>query len=149
MKEKKTLFSNIYVIAAIVLVVITAGLLLVSGPTKGNSPEGVLHRVERAMNKQDIKKLISYSDKDTREMAQYMNLYQLGAIFFNGGEGNDVQYHYIIVSRTDDEENENTRDDIVGLRCLCIEKNSAYDATVVRRETLYFVKENGKWYIRY
>lgn len=143
MDKNKTLFSNVYVIAAVVLAVITAGLILLSGPTKGNSPEGVLNRAEQAMNKHDIKKLITCYDSDTQEMTQYLNSFALNEIFYDANE-EDLQYHYIVVS----EEKDENSDDSIRLNCMLVVENTKDKTSAVQRETLDFVKEDGKWYIR-
>lgn len=145
MSEKKTLFSNVYVIAAIVLAVVTAGLLMVSGPGRGNSPEGVLYRMEKAINKQDMKALLSCYDSEVRQMSGYMNSVQAGALLFGDYDADEVQYHYIVISRTDDE----TDADAASYQCARIVTYKDDGWSEVRRENISFVKEKGKWYIKY
>lgn len=136
--------KNKYVIGSLALVVVCLVLLICAGGSgQGNSPKGVVKKLEHAINSENETKILKCYDSDLKESYQFAKKLapETSLIEELGLKGFKVKYLIESV--------EENPDGTVTVSCFQIATTKKSKTESIAKRTFTTEKINGTWIVRY
>ena len=134
--------KNRFVTGSIVLILVCIVLAVASGGS-GNSPEGTVHKLEKALNSGNEKKILSCYDSDLSMSFKMEKAFDTAASLVKSLGYADGKVKFLVKSVEKDSDNEAV------VSCIEIFTDKSTKMESVSKISLNLEKQNGKWVIKY